>query len=210
MGKSNSPRKPTAPRSPLAKPSVAARAVPPISSSDKLLERLKPVLWPGLYVLGAYVLFAFLLPTLANLTPPGVDPKAVAAWAEEQAAVASAGCENACQGMGCPTGWVTKRSPDDYCKCICARADPSNVDTPWDLERKQKEEAAARAKQQQPVTQPDGGLHTKISKAEFQAAVEKEAAEKEAAEKEAAEKEAAAKEAAAKGAPTVDDDEVNL
>lgn len=129
---------------PTAKPSPSAAASrgggkSSGKSAGEIIELLRPLLRPTLGLLGFYLIFGLILPALADLTPPGVDPKMVAAWAEEQYAGAQAGCENACRGMGCPAGWTTARAPDDHCRCICARIDPTNRDTPWDAERQQKE-----------------------------------------------------------------------
>jgi len=106
------------------------------------MDLLRPVAWPALSVLAVYVLFALVLPALADITPPGVDPKLVAAAAAQEAVGVREGCADACKGMGCPTGWTTARSPDDVCKCICARVDPGAA-TPWDSQQKAKQEHTA-------------------------------------------------------------------
>ena len=118
------------------------------SPSQGLFTLLKPLVLPVSYVVGAYMLFAFILPGLAEMTPPGVDPKAVAAAVQVKISLAQRGCENACKGMSCPAGWTTGRDKQDVCKCICVRLDPSQT-TAWDLERAQKEMERERQAQQQ-------------------------------------------------------------
>ena len=68
------------------------------------------------------ILFKWALPALAEMTPPGVDPKLVAAAAQEQAQGAAEGCKDTCRGMACPAGWTTGRDRENACKCICVRA----------------------------------------------------------------------------------------
>ena len=87
------------------------------------------------------VMFKWILPALADMTPPGVDPLLVAAVAEEKSRLATHGCDEACSGMACPAGWTTGRSPDNPCKCICKRLEAGKK-TDWDLQR---ERAAAGA-----------------------------------------------------------------
>ena len=48
-----------------------------------------------------------------------------------RAARAKDKCATVCDGMNCPAGWQTGRSPEDHCKCICVRTDPSKA-TAWD------------------------------------------------------------------------------
>ena len=80
-----------------------------------------------------YILFRWVLPALAEMTPPGIDPKLVAAAALEKAQGAAQGCTDTCRGMTCPAGWTTGRDKENTCKCICVRVDPSKL-TPWDEE----------------------------------------------------------------------------
>ena len=134
-----------------AKPPQAAKAPPASNKSTagsssstppiSVVQLLQPIFKPVLGILAVYLLFSTVLPWLAELTPPGVDPKAVAAAASELPAdtIARTACENACHGMGCPKGWSTGRAPDDPCKCICVRDDPTGRATEWDLERQKKQ-----------------------------------------------------------------------
>ena len=56
--------------------------------------------------------------------------------AEARAIRAKDKCATVCDGMTCPDGWTTGRAPDDQCKCICVRRDPSQA-TQWDKEHNQ-------------------------------------------------------------------------
>ena len=78
--------------------------------------------------------FSSVLPWLAELPPPGVDMELVLRMENETLSAAQQGCTKSCNGMSCPTGWMTKLDMEK-CKCICKRTDDSKV-TPWDLERK--------------------------------------------------------------------------
>ena len=118
-------------------PSSSSSSSSPASSLS-FSHLLVPLLRPTVGLLALYLLFALVLPSLADMTPPGVDPKMVISLAEEQAIGQRSGCEEACRGMACPVGWSTGRSPADPCKCICKRVDPSKTATPWDEEQKQK------------------------------------------------------------------------
>jgi hypothetical protein len=123
------------------------------------VDLLRPVAWPAFSLITVYLLFVLVLPTLADLTPPGVDAKLVAAAANQEAVGAREGCADACKGMGCPTGWTTARSPDDVCKCICARIDPG-VATPWDGQQKTKQDSGTLFQQPSPPQRqaPDDGV----------------------------------------------------
>mmetsp|Transcript_18365 Transcript_18365/g.48387 ORF Transcript_18365/g.48387 Transcript_18365/m.48387 type:complete len:206 (+) Transcript_18365:95-712(+) len=97
-----------------------------------------------LIALAAYVLLAFALPWLADLTPPGVNMSLVA---EETAAAQHVGgrdCEHVCDALSCPAGWTTSISPTDACKCICKRMSEGKL-TAWDLEQQAKHPAGAHA-----------------------------------------------------------------
>ena len=80
---------------------------------------------PTLIVVTLFVMFKWILPYLADLTPPGVDVQLIQAEAVKRAARAKDKCATVCDGMNCPAGWQTGRSPEDHCKCICVRKDPS-------------------------------------------------------------------------------------
>ena len=86
---------------------------------------------PTLIVVTLFVMFKWILPYLADLTPPGVDVQLIQAEAVKRAARAKDKCATVCDGMNCPAGWQTGRSPEDHCKCICVRTDPSKA-TAWD------------------------------------------------------------------------------
>ena len=86
---------------------------------------------PTLIVVTLFVMFKCILPYLADLTPPGVDVQLIQAEAVKRAARAKDKCATVCDGMNCPAGWQTGRSPEDHCKCICVRTDPSKA-TAWD------------------------------------------------------------------------------
>ena len=96
-------------------------------------------------VLATYLLFASVLPWLADLTPPGVNMSVVAEALVETVELQE--CPGACARMTCPSGWVTGLSPKEHCKCICKRAEPGRA-TEWDLER-QKQHTT-----QKPDTEP--------------------------------------------------------
>jgi hypothetical protein len=83
------------------------------------------------------LLVAFTCQFLAELVPNGVTAGSLIVAAEAKAASESHRCHGSCKGMGCPAGWTTGHSPDDLCKCICVRIDPSAT-TPWDEERRRK------------------------------------------------------------------------
>ena len=129
-------------RSKVAKPPTARSSAAPTAHSKGLStsELLTPILKPTLGLAGLYILFSFILPALADLTPPGVDPKELHAMVKEQTALVKAGCTTTCEGLGCPSGWTTARAPNDPCKCICARIDPNKKDTPWDKEQQQQKQ----------------------------------------------------------------------
>lgn len=116
------------------------------ATTSSVSTLLQPLVTPVLLVLSTYLLFAFFLPFLANLTPPGVDPKAVADAVEAKIALAARGCEDSCRGLSCPSGWTTARDKHDVCKCICVRIDPT-IKTAWDLERARKEQDAEQQAQ---------------------------------------------------------------
>ena len=86
-----------------------------------------------------YFLFKFVLPALAALTPPGIDPKAVIAAADEHARADAAGCADACKGMACPAGWKTGRHAQDACRCICVRIESAS-ETAWDIAKRKERE----------------------------------------------------------------------
>ena len=132
-----------------SRPEKKAHAAPMGAAPLSATQLLQPITRPALGLFAAYILFAFILPALADMTPPGVDPKLVAVVAEQQAIGVRAGCEEACKGMGCPAGWMTARSPDDPCKCICARVDPSNANTAWDEQQRASQQKAAQQQPQQ-------------------------------------------------------------
>lgn len=137
------PKKTKAPptAAPARRSTTAASSTPAAIASGDTAARLRPFAKPAAYIFATYLLFALILPFLANLTPPGVDPKMVALLAEVPAPTGvPAHCEDACKGMGCPAGWTTARAPDNPCKCICARVDPRSKGTPWDEEQKQKQQ----------------------------------------------------------------------
>ena len=139
MSRGKAAKPPQAAKAPASNKSTAgsSSSTPPIS----VVGLIQPIFKPVLGILAVYLLFSTVLPWLAELTPPGVDPKAVAAAASELPAdtIARTACENACHGMGCPKGWSTGRAPDDPCKCICVRDDPTGRATEWDLERQKKQ-----------------------------------------------------------------------
>ena len=89
-------------------------------------------------LLSVFLLFGLVLPWLANLTPPGVDPKMVAALAAQPQVKPPQGANDPCRGMACPAGWTTALSPETAGKCICKRLDPTNEDTPWDAQQKEQ------------------------------------------------------------------------
>ena len=80
-----------------------------------------------------------MLPWLAELTPPGVDPKAVAAASSFPPTPLRGPRARTRATECCPKGWSTGRAPDDPCKCICVRDDPTGRATEWDLERQKKQ-----------------------------------------------------------------------
>ena len=95
--------------------------------------------------LAALLCCRYLLPLLANLTPPGVsaDPPADARQARTLSTAAEK-CSHACDGLRCPDGWQTVRDPADECKCICSRSSPG-VRTQWDEDRARRIAAEADA-----------------------------------------------------------------
>ncbi|KAL3924712.1 MAG: hypothetical protein SGPRY_003837 [Prymnesium sp.] len=88
-------------------------------------------------------LLAFLLPWLAELTPPGVNMTLVA---EEVELKKNGKCPGACDKLVCPVGWTTSLSSDGSCKCICTRLDPNKL-TEWDLKNKAKLDKILLARQ---------------------------------------------------------------
>eukprot|EP00310_Coccolithus_braarudii_P017143 CAMPEP_0183336158 /NCGR_PEP_ID=MMETSP0164_2-20130417/4226_1 /TAXON_ID=221442 /ORGANISM="Coccolithus pelagicus ssp braarudi, Strain PLY182g" /LENGTH=149 /DNA_ID=CAMNT_0025505631 /DNA_START=78 /DNA_END=527 /DNA_ORIENTATION=+ len=102
-----------------------------------------------------YMLGHGVLPFLADLTPPGVDLKAMAEPRARRAPTHKSPnthipkeCKTSCDGLHCPDGWLVDRSPDDACKCICSRADPAKL-TRWDQQQKSNAEGPPR-KQEAP------------------------------------------------------------
>ena len=130
------------------------------------------LLWP----LCIWLLAHFVLPALADITPPGVsldDVRAVAEKSQQQQAQqpqqprnfvpgqaggAAHPCQHKCVGLRCPEGWTTapKHDGDGACKCICARVDANTV-TAWDLKRR---EQAAKAQGGGPP-QEEAPAHTR-------------------------------------------------
>ena len=143
--------KPTSAAKP-PKPQATGLATPGLPATTEQSHTLLQAVtkrhgYSALQILALFVVFKWFLPWIADMTPPGVDPRRVAAAAHEQAIAATKGCADACRGMACPAGWTTGRAPDDPCKCICVRLDPGSS-TPWDEERKK-----AAAAKQAPETQ---------------------------------------------------------
>eukprot|EP00320_Phaeocystis_rex_P020470 CAMPEP_0119082906 /NCGR_PEP_ID=MMETSP1178-20130426/123492_1 /TAXON_ID=33656 /ORGANISM="unid sp, Strain CCMP2000" /LENGTH=167 /DNA_ID=CAMNT_0007065723 /DNA_START=55 /DNA_END=558 /DNA_ORIENTATION=+ len=91
---------------------------------------------PIFILLALVVMFKWILPFLAELTPPGVDIHQIQAEAVKRAARVKDKCANVCDGMNCPAGWDTGTSPEDHCKCICVRKDPTKA-TAWDKDHNQ-------------------------------------------------------------------------
>jgi hypothetical protein len=125
MGKKEKPSRPSGG----AKPAGPAALT---SLKAALTSRLRPVIM----LLLIAVTFRYVLPFLADLTPPGVDIKLIRQEAEKRALRAKDKCASVCDGMSCPEGWETGRSPEDHCKCICVRKDPLQA-TKWDKEHNQ-------------------------------------------------------------------------
>ena len=94
-----------------------------------------------MYSILLYVLLKWVLPALAELTPPGISLEDVKRAADEKLLYESAGCPDACKGLVCPTGWKTSRKPENPCKCICARKQ-GHIRTPWDEEREKAKKLA--------------------------------------------------------------------
>ena len=101
-----------------------------------LSSTLSAVKLPTLWIIIVFVTFKWCLPFLAELTPPGVDVDLIKREAQERAERAKDRCATVCDGMTCPEGWTTGRSPEDSCKCICVRKDPTTA-TAWDKEHNQ-------------------------------------------------------------------------
>ena len=101
-----------------------------------LVSAAHAVKQPLLWMLTIYVLYKWILPWLADLTPPGVDLELIKREAEQRALLKKDKCATVCDGMTCPDGWTTGRAPDDRCKCICVRKDPNKA-TEWDKEHGQ-------------------------------------------------------------------------
>merc|ERR1711935_553770 len=91
---------------------------------------------PILILVTLFVMFKWMLPYLAELTPPGVDVHQIQVEAVKRAAHIKDKCATVCDGMNCPAGWETGRSPEDHCKCICVRKDPTKA-TVWDKDHNQ-------------------------------------------------------------------------
>jgi len=123
---------------PQAKPKQTTQTTHAAATSLSITAMSKRHAHTALLVLLVYVAFKWLLPWLAALTPPGINPEQVAQAAERQMRQAVAGCEDPCKGMNCPDGWTTGLKPDDECKCICVRQDPKKL-TKWDLEKTAKQ-----------------------------------------------------------------------
>ena len=94
-----------------------------------------------LWLIAIYVTFKWFLPFLAEMTPPGVDVKVIQREAELREQRSKDKCATVCDGMTCPDGWTTGRSPEDRCKCICVRKDPATA-TQWDKEHNQAQHFA--------------------------------------------------------------------
>lgn len=97
----------------------------------------------------------YLLPWLANITPPGVTAKAERA-ADVLDVRTPEKCAHACDGLNCPDGWETARDPADDCKCICARSKPGER-TAWDEMRAKGRERELKAQDAALVQKERGG-----------------------------------------------------
>ena len=146
----------------MARKPAASRHSKPDGGLDKvvaLLQRSQILLWP----LCLFLLVRFVLPALADITPPGVSLAAVRAAAE------AAGRSRRTRGgrrrwgadrvpavrrIACPEGWTTapKRDADGSCKCICARLED---DTAWDRERREQQAKLARAAGEAEAAKPE-------------------------------------------------------
>ena len=106
-------------------------------------ERAGALVRALLCLCASFVLVCYVLPYLAELTPPGVDLSATPAQDPAThrtsksfpAEAIPKGCETSCDNLHCPDGWFVDRSPDDPCKCICVRSDPAQM-TLWDLQQR--------------------------------------------------------------------------
>ena len=112
--------------------SSGAKPVWPADGARVLTQAKRPIL----IVMTLFVMFKWMLPYLAELTPPGVNVHQIQVEAVKRAARAKDKCATVCDGMNCPVGWETGRSPEDHCKCICVRKDPSKA-TVWDKDHNQ-------------------------------------------------------------------------
>ena len=112
--------------------SSGAKPVWPADGARVLTQAKRPIL----IVMMLFVMFKWMLPYLAELTPPGVNVHQIQVEAVKRAARAKDKCATVCDGMNCPVGWETGRSPEDHCKCICVRKDPSKA-TVWDKDHNQ-------------------------------------------------------------------------
>ena len=109
-----------------------AKPVWPADGARVLAHAKRPIV----IILILVVMFKWILPYLAELTPPGVDIHQIQVEAVKRAARVKDKCATVCDGMNCPAGWDTRRSPEDHCKCICARKDPAKA-TVWDKDHNQ-------------------------------------------------------------------------
>ena len=124
------------------------------------LEALATAKQPALWIIVVFVTFKWCLPFLAELTPPGVDIKIIQKEAEMKALRQKDRCATVCDGMTCPDGWDTGRSPEDQCKCICVRKQQDKP-TEWDkknnqqqyFEMKKQEDQATHSRHQDQVEQ---------------------------------------------------------
>ena len=112
--------------------SSGATLVWPADGARVLTQAKRPIL----IFVTLFVMFKWMLPYLAELTPPGVNVHQIQVEAVKRAARAKDKCATVCDGMNCPAGWETGRSPEDHCKCICVRKDPSQA-TVWDKDHNQ-------------------------------------------------------------------------
>ncbi|KAL1528908.1 hypothetical protein AB1Y20_010230 [Prymnesium parvum] len=131
------------------KPSTSPRADGPHASLPRKAWTPRPEhARVPLLILSAYVLFAFFLPWLAQLTPPGVDMRFAQLDAERKELEAADKCKGACDALACPEGWTTALSAEVACKCICKRLE-MKTKTKWDLEQEARKAELIRRTQEQ-------------------------------------------------------------
>merc|ERR1712166_55711 len=87
--------------------SSGAKLVWPADGARVLTQAKRPIL---IFVM-LFVMFKWMLPYLAELTPPGVNVHQIQVEAVNRAARAKDRCATVCDGMNCPVGWETGRSP---------------------------------------------------------------------------------------------------